>query len=94
MHVSGINSEGQRLRDREDLSALAKLYSHPIYIGSLKLIMGHAEYASCLMSTIKVILMSENQKLYPNFDFQKSPHEIWTPYILFDCNISQEKGLG
>lgn len=61
--------------DKEELEALATIYSQSLPLGSVKSNMGHAEGASGLMSVIKILLMFEDHKLYPNFDYQESPHE-------------------
>eukprot|EP00957_Ditylum_brightwellii_P019451 1467518-Ditylum_brightwellii.AAC.1 len=67
---------GTVVGDREELAALTEVYMNatPMIIGSVKSNMGHAEGASGLMGLIKILLMMEEECLYPNYGFRKSPH--------------------
>jgi acyl transferase domain-containing protein len=65
--------------DTEELAALSRVYKHSLCIGSVKSNMGHSEGASGLMGISKILLMYEDRMLYPNHDFQDSPHEVIGP---------------
>lgn len=60
--------------DSEELDALSVVFSQPLLIGSVKSNMGHAEGASGIFGIIKVLLMYEVRKVFPNFDFRGSNH--------------------
>ena len=62
--------------DQQELTALSKSFEQEsLVIGSVKSNMGHSEGASGLMGIAKILLMMEDRKLYPNHDFQETPHE-------------------
>ena len=55
--------------DGEEINASSQVYTYPMVIGSVKSNMGHAKGASGLMGLIKILLMMEDKKLYPNWKF-------------------------
>eukprot|EP00522_Entomoneis_paludosa_P007169 CAMPEP_0172448792 /NCGR_PEP_ID=MMETSP1065-20121228/7729_1 /TAXON_ID=265537 /ORGANISM="Amphiprora paludosa, Strain CCMP125" /LENGTH=3370 /DNA_ID=CAMNT_0013200381 /DNA_START=215 /DNA_END=10327 /DNA_ORIENTATION=+ len=61
--------------DRVEIQALSKVYKQQLIVGSVKSNMGHAEGASGLMGLIKMLLMYEDEMIYPNHGFEDSPHE-------------------
>ncbi|KAK4877916.1 hypothetical protein RN001_010422 [Aquatica leii] len=72
-HATGTN-----VGDPEEMAAMDQVFcvdrKRPLYIGSIKSYLGHAEGASGVCSLVKVVLGMENGVLLPNINF-KTPRQ-------------------
>ncbi|KAF5280721.1 hypothetical protein FQA39_LY18004 [Lamprigera yunnana] len=74
------HATGTSVGDPEEMTAVDQVFclnrERPLFIGSIKSYLGHAEGASGMCSIIKVLLAMENDCLLPNINFKKAKESI------------------